>query len=307
MDVVPQLTVLVLIGFLLTLFFNFQAGIGPNSDLSLGIFRNSIGNLSNFYPTPVTPAGYTFAIWGLIYSWFGAWVIYVITTLFRTNDKGPVYLNPPTTSPEFLIAVWLNLTLNVTWLFAFDRTTFYLSFAALAGITTTLYIAISIHISRVYDYLFVFKEYGVFDLWANRVLIQNGLALYATWTTVATKVQLSIVLLYRLGLDEETTTYICFAVLAAQLITYFLLDCFVYDRYFRYILIVYPAAMWSLGGILVANVRDPTSPQAVIGSTLFALVFVFFVIKTILVIVRDPVYVIAKQRKADKAAYTQLV
>ncbi|XP_030840730.1 uncharacterized protein LOC593118 [Strongylocentrotus purpuratus] len=307
MDVVPPLTLLVTTGYILTLFFNFQAGVGPNSDLSLGLFRSSIGNLSNLYPTPVTPAGYTFAIWGLIYSWFAAWLVYVITTLFRTNDKGPVYLNPPTTSPAFLIAVFLNLTFNVTWLFAFDRTTFILSQVALVGITVTLYIAVSIATSRVYEYLFVFKEYGVFDLWANRVLVQNGLALYATWTTVATKVNLSIVLIYTFGVDKETTTYICFAVLATQLVTYFLLDCFVYDRYFRYILIVYPAALWSLGGILVANVRDPTSPQAVIGSTLFAIVFVFFVIKTILVIIRNPVYIIAKQEKADGIAYSRMV
>ncbi|XP_003726028.1 uncharacterized protein LOC100889675 [Strongylocentrotus purpuratus] len=307
MDVVPPLTLLVTTGYILLLFFNFQAGIGPDSDLSLGLFRNSLTNMSDNYPTPITPAGYTFAIWGLIYSWFASWLVYVITTLFRTNDKGPVYLNPPTTSPAFLIAVFLNLTLSVLWLFANDRTTFILSLAALAGMTTTLYIAISIATSRMYEYLFVFKEYGVFDLWANRVLVHNGLALYATWTTISTKVNLSTTLIYTFGVDEDTTTYISFAVLATQLVTYFLLDCFVYDRYFRYILIVYPAALWSLGGILVANVRDPTSPQAVIGSTLFAIVFVFFVIKTILVIIRNPVYVIAKQEKADGIAYSRMV
>ncbi|XP_041474461.1 uncharacterized protein LOC121423206 [Lytechinus variegatus] len=306
MDVVPPLTLLVTTAFILSIFFTFQAGVGPDSEYSLGFFRNSIFNLSNNVPTPITPAGYTFAIWGLIYSWFGAWVIYVITTLFRTNDKGPVYLNPPTTTPEFLIAVWLNLTLSVTWLFAIDRRAFFLGLATLSGMATTLYVAISIATTRVYQYLFVFKEYGIFDLWANRILIQNGLAIYATYITEATRVQFAIILIYTFGIDEDTTTYICFAVLATQLITYFFLDCFVYDRYFRYILIVYPTVMWNLGGILVANIRDPNSPQAVIGSTLFALVFVFFVIKTILVIVRDPVYVIAKQRKPDKAAYTQL-
>ena len=107
-----------------------------------------------------------------------------------------------------------------------------------------------------------------------------------------------------------TTTYICLTVLATQLVTYFVLDCFVYDRYFRYILIVYPAAMWSLGGVLVANISQPDSPQVVITSSLFALAFVFFVIKTVLVIVRDPVTVIAKEKGASSGgpvAYTKLV
>ena len=125
-----------------------------------GLFRNSIGNLSNNYPTPIVPAGYTFTIWGLIYSWFALWIVYVITTLFRTNSLGPVYLNPPVTTPAFLVVVWLNLTFNVTWLFAWDRETFILSLVALSLIASSLYFAISIHTSRVYEYLFVLKEYG---------------------------------------------------------------------------------------------------------------------------------------------------
>ena len=56
---------------------------------NIGLFRNSIGNLSDQYPTPVVPADYTFAIWGLIYSWFTLWLVYVITSLFRTNRLGP--------------------------------------------------------------------------------------------------------------------------------------------------------------------------------------------------------------------------
>ncbi|XP_071491951.1 uncharacterized protein [Diadema antillarum] len=307
MDVVPQLTVLVTVGYLLTLFFNFQAGIPPDSELSLGLFRNSIGNLSDKYTTPITPAGYTFAIWGVIYSSFAAWLVYLITTLFRSNAKGAVYLNPPVINEAFLVAMFLNLTFNVTWLFAWDRTTFILSLIVLYLITISLYVALSINATRVYQYIFVFREFGRFDLWANRVLVQNGIALYATWTTVATKVNLSVTLMYVFGIDEVTTVYVCLLILATELITYFIFDCFIYDRYSRYILIVYPAAMWSLGGVLVANITNPTSVQAVLASSLFALTFVFFVIKTVLVIIRDPVYVVAKLSGSDKSVYSRLV
>eukprot|EP00057_Strongylocentrotus_purpuratus_P009980 XP_011664454.1 PREDICTED: uncharacterized protein LOC100893870 isoform X1 [Strongylocentrotus purpuratus] len=307
MDVVPPLTLLVTTGYLLMLFFNWQAGVGPDSEFSLGLFRSTPGNRSREFQSPIAPAGYTFGIWGVIYSGTGTWIIYVITTLFRTNAKGPVYLNPPTTSPAFLVLIMLEFTFNVTWLFCSDREVMILSQIAFLLQNICLYVAISISAARVYQYLFVFKEYGKLDLWLNRILIHNVLAIWATWVTVASKIGISTILIYVFGVDQETTVYVCLGFLASQLITYFILDCFVYDRYFRYILIVYPTAMWALGGILVNNIDKPTSPQAVLASTLFAIVFVFFVVKTILVIVRDPVYVIAKQKKADDVAYSRMV
>jgi hypothetical protein len=35
----------------------------------VGLFPKSIGEISNVYFTEITPAGWTFSIWGLIYAW----------------------------------------------------------------------------------------------------------------------------------------------------------------------------------------------------------------------------------------------
>ena len=36
---------------------------------------NSIGDISDLYPVRITPAGYAFSIWGLIYTLLGIFVV----------------------------------------------------------------------------------------------------------------------------------------------------------------------------------------------------------------------------------------
>lgn len=48
-----------------------------------GPFRYSTGNVSGRYETEITPAGWTFSIWGVIYTWLLLMVLYQTTYLFR--------------------------------------------------------------------------------------------------------------------------------------------------------------------------------------------------------------------------------
>ncbi len=75
----------------------------------LPINGNTTGELSNRIEVLITPAGYAFSIWSLIYILIGIWII----RQYPKNRQGlPVYTN---TSGVFVISGLLNCTWILTW------------------------------------------------------------------------------------------------------------------------------------------------------------------------------------------------
>lgn len=63
----------------------------------------SQADISNIYSTPITPAGFTFSIWSLIYaSWLGLW-IYALTGKLKTKKA----LRYKLTAAQLISATWL--------------------------------------------------------------------------------------------------------------------------------------------------------------------------------------------------------
>ncbi|KAJ8033960.1 hypothetical protein HOLleu_24356 [Holothuria leucospilota] len=107
------------------------------------IFTSSTGNISDVYTTEITPAGWTFSIWGVIYIFNACWLIHLFSTICRTSrNGGPVYNNPTIVSVVFLVVYTVNMLLNVSWLLLWDRTLFEVSLVILVLITLTLYICL---------------------------------------------------------------------------------------------------------------------------------------------------------------------
>uniref|UniRef100_A0A061R3X6 Membrane protein n=1 Tax=Tetraselmis sp. GSL018 TaxID=582737 RepID=A0A061R3X6_9CHLO len=74
------------------------------------IAGRSQGDVSGRYPNPITPAGYAFSIWGLIYFFHAAFLVY---QWLPTVNKGLVFGR---------VAYW-NIALcagNITWIFVFS-------------------------------------------------------------------------------------------------------------------------------------------------------------------------------------------
>ena len=63
----------------------------------------------------------------------------------------------------------------------------------------SLYVALIISHKNIYDAEAVLKNNNQVYLWLYRALVNNGLAYYATWVTVATFLNFSIALTYRSG------------------------------------------------------------------------------------------------------------
>lgn len=235
--------------------------------------------------TELSPASWTFAIWGPIYLWQAFWIVYVIVCIFRRNEQGPLYRNPPVLNYVFLSAYALNLAISIGWLFAFAANQQIWSLLCLIGLQVTLYIVMISYYSGIKKYCKDLAHTHRWDLLCLRILVQNGVALYASWCTVATLVGFTIVLIYISKLTEEAACCFSLSILSLELILFFIFDVTVFDRYTRYTFTTYPTLIWALVGILVRNFKSDR-PHMIFALSLLTIVFAMFIIKLVVAIRR---------------------
>lgn len=213
-----------------------------------------------------------------------------VSTVYRKSEPNSrVYVQPVILNWLFYIALTLNYCLNTAWIFLWDKKlmvlasiflflivfTGWLSFAV-ASIRLLLTIQIA---SRELDPHFLLnrgkqasekRKGGVSvnaifkEIRLQRILIHNGMALYATWTTIASVSNQTITEIIgskRLNVDylfmpkllnaniafqyfgnyeAETTSLVCLAVLLIITIGWFILENTWLDLYVRYTLVQYP-------------------------------------------------------------------
>ncbi|XP_048385919.1 uncharacterized protein si:ch211-161h7.5 isoform X4 [Stegostoma tigrinum] len=237
-----SLLVLTLVVYIITLVLNALAGRGSQS----GPFYQSVGNVSKKYNTELTPAGWTFSIWGVIYTWQAVWLLYACIGLCRR------YIIP--------------------------------ALAFLALIAFTSYVALFFTYRALHTQLPWMQKYRKIDMWLVRILIQNGVAVYATWTTIATLINFAVVLTYSGCVSNVTSGTVSLSILAFEVILWFYLENVVLDQYVRYTLTVYPVVIVALSGSLDKNYNaiSPTRNNIYI-ATLLAVACTAFVARIVIV------------------------
>jgi hypothetical protein len=105
---------------------------------SLAIFTRQTGTVSDQNLTDFTPAGkfinmikrkiiyysnqgWTFSIWGVIYFWQAAWLIYALSRIPRKSNNGYLYITPNTLHFSIFIFYIINMGLNTGWVIIWDR------------------------------------------------------------------------------------------------------------------------------------------------------------------------------------------
>ncbi|XP_072168291.1 uncharacterized protein [Diadema setosum] len=250
-----------------------------------GLFLNSTGDISDLYYVDIVPAGWAFSIWGLIYVWQALWIIYVVFNICRSNNYGKVYLNPATVTPLFLIVYMINLVLNVAWLFTWDRQHVPVAFAILALTAFTLYVCLWLNHRAVRQNIVQMRNHHRVDLWLNRLLIQNGLAIYATWCSIATLLNFSMTLQYFANVDPKTACLVALSILTVELVLYVILDNFIWDAYLRSTFMPYLVVIWATSSAMVNN-WDSESAVSVFTAVIVGLACAALVFKILMVIVR---------------------
>ncbi|XP_045208580.2 uncharacterized protein LOC123560457 [Mercenaria mercenaria] len=247
------LTLLVPCFFIVTIVFNALSG--ADTDL----YVSDTGTISDKYYNEITPAGWTFSIWGFIYTWQALWIVYALVNLFRKSEKGPYYTYPVLLPVPYLASYLLNLGFNCGWMVAFDREILELALALLFLITVTLYVCLFFsyrNLNRGIDILI--KQERKSDVWLTRFLVQNGLSMYATWCTIATLLNLAFVLTYRSSHDigQQNASTVSLSILSVAIVAFLVADWVFLDRYTRYTFTPYIVLVVAFTGSIAKNYEE---------------------------------------------------
>ena len=112
------------------------------------------------------------------------------------------------------------------------------------------------------------------------VAVLNGVSTYATWVTIATLINLGVVLVYKLSnpLPMEPACVICVCTLALIAACYVVLDFTYFERYTRYSIAPYLVIIWALVAIINKN-WNPDNLSSLISAVLLAAVSVALLLK----------------------------
>jgi len=235
--------------FIVACAFNALAASGAGRDI--GLTKNTTGDISALYETPITPSGWTFGIWGIIYTQQAAWLLYGIASIFRISQAGKLYCSPNVLPPSIYVLFTINLFANGAWLILWDREQMTAALVVCFLMSTPLYAAISVACSTMQMYKEQLYVVGLKrDILWLRLLVQNGLATYGTWLVVATLINLVIVLHYSAGMAADKAAYIAQGILIGIVIIYHCVTNFVLNMYTRYLISPYLVLIWALSGIV---------------------------------------------------------
>jgi hypothetical protein len=128
------LCILNFIGFIGTIVVNALANILP-------INGRTTGELSDQYPNLFVPAGFTFAIWGIIYALLGIFVIYNLVLALKRNAANSFIVE------RIAVLFFISCIANIGWIFAwhYEILPFSLSMMLiLLGCLITIYLRLNI-------------------------------------------------------------------------------------------------------------------------------------------------------------------
>uniref|UniRef100_A0A7J3UXP7 Tryptophan-rich sensory protein n=1 Tax=Candidatus Methanosuratincola petrocarbonis (ex Vanwonterghem et al. 2016) TaxID=1867261 RepID=A0A7J3UXP7_9CREN len=237
------LRILNLVGFVLTVSVNALAS-------AYALNGRTTAQVSDLYPTVVTPAGITFSIWGIIYLMLG---IFVIAPFFMRQTSvdfvGKI-------GPLFALSCLFNIAWLLLWHYDYIA---YSVFAMLALFLTLLAIYIVVGVGRLKPQ---FRE---------RLVFQVPFSLYLGWITVAFVVNIAAALVY-LGWDGLGLSEIQWGIVAVGLTTAITLVSVFSKRDVVYVLVI----LWALLGIsLKPGVTPDISNAVTIGGVVLVVALAF--------------------------------
>jgi len=159
---VLSLSILNLLGFLGTVVVNALANILP-------INNKTTGELSDLYPNLFTPAGLTFAIWGLIYVLLAIFVIYQLIPSVRRDPQKVYFVQK--IGPLFFV----SCLANIGWIFAWHYEIVPLSLVLmliLLGCLLAIYLRLNVGKSEATK--------------AEKYSVHLPFSVYLGWITIAT-------------------------------------------------------------------------------------------------------------------------
>jgi len=257
---------LCLITFIAALIINYLSTTGK-------ITSYNENDIANRYPLQIIPADWTFElIWAIIYIWQALWQFYILKRIIFNND---LYLGG-----KFYFGFILSNILNLIWIFLWCNN--YKLIAGIIIIILTLILYLCVWILLLMFYGCSYWE-GKSDMlqWKINILLINGIAFYATWTSIATCLNWGILLKYKWNLNDDLASMIALAILGFGLMIYFIMNV-VFNKYFDHIWSPFFVFVIAFGGILSKNGISMNQPAIIMVIALFILVILGYIMKMVL-------------------------
>lgn len=136
------------------------------------------GALSDQYPNLFVPAGLTFAIWGIIYTWLLVWIGFHAVALFKEKTRLQLEPGLKKTGPWFI----LTCLLNIAWLFAWHWQLISLSVLVMIGLLFALIrlnqeTGVGLQKANKLEKWLAHAPFGLYQGWITIALIANVTAL----------------------------------------------------------------------------------------------------------------------------------
>jgi len=262
-----SLIVCSILSFILTTVFNGLAGSGAGVPT---IFYSTVGNLSDKYQLYITPAGWTFSIWSVIYLWLALGLVSLSVSLFASTSSGKVYLNPPVATPPVTATLSLNFICNLAWIFLWDREQIVAASVFLFLIAITNIISLGFFIKNVEDNSQLLSFY-----WRLTYRIfYNGLGIYTSWTVIASLINFTTAMHYSGDVAELTSCLVSLSLLHFLALSWFLLSTLLRPAALatRHLYTPFLVLVWASGGILSKKYNDEQVPSEVKNFVLATLV-----------------------------------
>lgn len=205
-----------IVAFIVTLAINGLAGVGDINGKSTAV-------VSNIYANLVTPAGYVFAIWGVIYALLFVFIVYQALP----NQKDKLFQN------QISVLFILSCVFNCLWIFLWQYNFISVSVAAIAALLATLvalYLRLGVGRAKV-----SLKE---------RLFVHLPFSVYFGWITVATLADFAAALVYLNWKGVPEDTWALALLLVAVAVTLIVIG---FRRDIAYSLVI----IWALAGIAV--------------------------------------------------------
>lgn len=239
-----------LIAFLATLYVNYLANAKP-----INGFTSK--EVSDMFTNKLVPAGFTFAVWGVIYLLLACYLIYYAIVLVK--KKGDILFQ----FEELGLVFILTCIINSCWMLSFHHLKIGLSLVLMLGLISCL------------TYIFIKTQNKIqLSLWPKLAFES-----YFAWVNVAFVINICAFLVSikwnGFGIEEITWAWIIFIVLVA--IATFIT--------FKYKTILYPLVIsWAVYGIH-SNLTETIPNDTFTTITMF--VSILFVIFTAYNIIKD--------------------
>ena len=246
------------------------------------LFPTTQSEISGTGQTEITPASSTFAIWGFIYIYQAAWIIYTMTLLWRGDgDILPAW---------FYLAYSVGNISSICWLIVWARRHFTSAFVILAFLGISMQIAMYCGMKGLAKYLEKFPNNerlpNRIDIWCIRLLVLNGVLCYTTWVSIATCLNLCITLQYDLQADGSKAATGVLFVLLTLIAVWFVLENFVFERFTRYLFTEYIVLIVGLSGIVKKHWTNGEGNQSFV-LVLLLLSCVLFVARLAIIYIKE--------------------